>query len=451
MGAKVKLPTFHPGQVAAYHMSRRGPHNPLGLLALRAGRRWGKTDFLSTIAVDGATKGEPIGWFAPSYKILSEAYQQVSLMLDPVTVSASKIDGVIRTTKGGRIDWWTLNDERAGRSRMYKKVLVDEGAFTDPNMLDIWEKSIAPTLLDLDGTAIVASNTNGIDPNNFLWQIAAGPRKQELGFVDFHAPTSGNPYVPRRRPGETEEQHAKRRLETIEGLRLRNDPLVFAQEYLAEFVDWAGVAFFSKDKLLGPDGDGVPWPNFVEAVYATVDTSIKAGKKHDGTAVTYWGYTSIPEPRLWVLDWDYVQFEGASLEVWLKTVFHRLDEIKNSTKCRFGSNGVYIEDQNVGTILIQKSVTEQWPAQACPSELTAMGKDNRAINISGHVFQNKVKFTKAAYDKTVRFKGDDMNHQIHQVTQFRIGDPDAAKRADDLLDTFTYGVALGLGSDTGMA
>ena len=126
----IRLPVFHPGQVRAYRASLRGPHNPNGLLALRGGRRWGKTDVLSSIAVDGAAKSNPIGWFAPSYKIMSEAYNVVSDMLQPIRSQASKIEGVIRTTTGGRIDFWTLEDERAGRSRMYKKVLIDEGAFT---------------------------------------------------------------------------------------------------------------------------------------------------------------------------------------------------------------------------------------------------------------------------------------------------------------------------------
>jgi hypothetical protein len=33
-------------------------------------------------------------------------------------------------------------------------------------------------------------------------------------------------------------------------LEKENHPLVFKQEYLAEFVDWAGVAFFAIDKML---------------------------------------------------------------------------------------------------------------------------------------------------------------------------------------------------------
>jgi hypothetical protein len=35
------------------------------------------------------------------------------------------------------------------------------------------------------------------------------------------------------------------------------NPLVYAQEYLAEFVDWSGVAFFSREKLLA---DNLPLP-----------------------------------------------------------------------------------------------------------------------------------------------------------------------------------------------
>ena len=39
------------------------------------------------------------------------------------------------------------------------------------------------------------SNTNGIDPENLLWQLCNQP---EHGFVDFHAPTTSNPLIPLR-------------------------------------------------------------------------------------------------------------------------------------------------------------------------------------------------------------------------------------------------------------
>jgi hypothetical protein len=41
------------------------------------------------------------------------------------------------------------------------------------------------------------------------------------------------------------------------------------------------------------------------------------------------------------------------------------------------------------------------------------------------------------------------NHLVQQISGFRIGDPDAHKRADDLLDATVYGVAIGLGNSEG--
>ena len=65
-----------------------------------------------------------------------------------------------------------------------------------------------------------------------------------------------------------------------------NDPLVYQQEYLAEFVDWAGVAFFGREKLL-ENGQPVPSPTSCDCVFAVIDTASKTGTDHDATAVTF--------------------------------------------------------------------------------------------------------------------------------------------------------------------
>lgn len=54
-----------------------------------------------------------------------------------------------------------------------------------------------------------------------------------------------------------------------------------------------------------------------------------------------------------------------------------------------------------------------------------------------------------AYDKVTEYKGMTRNHLLSQVCSYRIGDKDAAKRSDDLLDTFTYGVIIGLNGAEG--
>ena len=54
-------------------------------------------------------------------------------------------------------------------------------------------------------------------------------------------PSSGG-FTLRRRftPGETGEAWLRRREAELQALKDNNDPLVYAQEYLAEFVDWSG-------------------------------------------------------------------------------------------------------------------------------------------------------------------------------------------------------------------
>jgi hypothetical protein len=286
----LQLPDLHPGQLRAHEVFRNNR-----FVVGRCGRRWGKTDFGKTIACDGAAKGQIIGWFAPDSKRLSEAYAEIADTLRPITKRSSKMEGIIRTVKGdGHIDFWTLLDESAGRSRKYHKVIIDEAAFTKPNMMQIWERSIEPTLLDYTGKCLVISNTNGVSEDNFLHQICEpddirppGAPGKNYGFVEFHAPSRENPHVPKRKPGETEAMWRIRQEAEFERIKARCHPLVFLQEYLAEFVNFSGISFFSRDKLL-LDGAPVPYPNGCEYVFAVIDTAVKEGQEHDGTAVSFW-------------------------------------------------------------------------------------------------------------------------------------------------------------------
>jgi hypothetical protein len=118
-------------------------------------------------------------------------------------------------------------------------------------------------------------------------------------------------------------------------------------------------------------------------------------------------------------------------------------------KSRSGSLGVWIEDKSSGMVLIQQAVRRNWPASGINSKLTSVGKDERAISVSGYVYRDMVKLARPAYDKVTMYKGVSKNHLVSQVVGFRIGDKEAANRADDLLDCFVYGVALSLGNAEG--
>lgn len=468
----VPLPVMHAGQRAALKL-------PGKRRIIRCGRRWGKTACGITLAIDAAARGEPVGIFGPDYKITSESYDEMLDLIESSTPSlkrsASKVEGRIKTRTGGRIDVWTLDNERAGRSRKYARVLIDEAAFTKGgdvaatgSMLGIWDKSIEPTLLDLEGDAWVLSNTNGNATDNFLYAISpaggdppvAGYDSRtyhlnpkpgaKYGFVEHHAPSWQNPHVPERKPGETRDEWLVRRAATFSKLRAEKHPLVFAQEYGAEFVDFSGIAFFELDKML-VSGAPVDWPNNCDGVFAIVDSATKTGKDNDGTAVAYYAVNkSNPAAPLVILDWEIVQIEGDLLITWLPNVLSTLERMAGETGARAGSIGAFVEDKDSGQILLQAAQRRGLTAQAIPSELTSVGKDERAIKASGHVHPGMVKFSRPAFEKTTNYKGVVRNHMLSQVTGFRVGDKEASKRADDLLDCFTYGVCVALGDSDGL-
>lgn len=441
----IDLGVPHSGQLAA-HTALKGHR----FKAVRCGRRFGKTELGKHWLLNSALRGMETGWFSPQHRISTEVFTQFASLLRPIA-KISKSEGVIRIHGGGLIQFWTLENPNAGRSRGYKRVVIDEAAFTkngdtnvDGSMMSTWEKSIKPTLLDHDGEALVLSNSAGKDPDNFFYQICTDPR---FGFKEFHAPTSANPILPKRLERESEIAWLARREQVFSRLKADNAPLVYAQEYEADFVDWSGAAFFARDKLL-VDGQPVVTPGRSDGVFAIIDTAAKTGTDNDATAVTYFAVDKYATYPLLILDWDITQIEGALLETWLPSVFTRLEQLARACRARQGSLGAFIEDANSGTILLQQALRRGWNATRIDSKLTAMGKDERAISVSGYVHRGKIKYTEHAYLKTTVHKSRSMNHLVHQIESFRVGDKDN-RREDDLLDTFCYGIALTLGNREG--
>jgi hypothetical protein len=443
---QLTLQAMHEGQLAAHWALR--PHR---FKALRCGRRFGKTEYAKTCIAQALIQGWECAWLAPQHKTSSETFSELVDLLRPILKEGSKGSGVLRLITGGRLDFWTLENAIAGRGRRYRRVVIDEAAFAKDgdakvagSMMEIWEKAIKPTLFDYGGEALVCSNSAGKNPDNFFYNICTDP---QYGFKEFHATTMDNPTLPKRSFGESLQDWTARRERCISALKTDNDPLVYAQEYLAEFVDWSGAAFFSREKLL-EQGRPAPYPDICECVFAVIDTASKTGTENDATAVTFFAKGHSNSYPLMILDWDIVQIEGATLETWLPTIFERLEHLSQRSSARLGSFGAWIEDKNSGTILLQQALRRQWPVCAIESQLTAMGKDERAISVSGYVYRGDVKYTEHAFDKTVIYKGKARNHLIEQIENFRVGDKDN-KREDDLLDTFCYGIAISLGNREG--
>jgi len=423
MRESVKLQKLHPGQIEVARTFKE--HKKV---VIRCGRRFGKTAMLERCAALWAYQGQRVGWLGPKYKLNAPTYGNLIHTLKPVIASKSKIDQLVQLKTGGQVEFWTLEDENAGRSRKYHKVIIDEASLKAKGLKEIIDQSIRPTLLDYNGSIIMAGTPKGIDHDNYFYEACTNKLE---GWHECHAPTARNPHLDP---------------EVVAKLKDDYPPLVYQQEYLAEFVDWNGSAFFSESSLL-ENGQPVDVPGRTDQVFAVIDTALKDNLEHDGTAVIYCCKTIIGESApLVILDWDVLQIEGALLEQWLPSVQMRLEQLAAQTRARQGSLGMWIEDKASGIVLIQQSHRRGLPVTAIDSKLTSLGKEGRSLSVSGYVYRGDVKVSRPAFEKVVNYKGQSRNHLLGQVCGFRMGQKDGPR---DLLDCFTYAVAIALGNNEG--
>jgi Rhodopirellula transposase DDE domain/WD domain, G-beta repeat len=98
-------------------------------------------------------------------------------------------------------------------------------------------------------------------------------------------------------------------------------------------------------------------------------------------------------------------------------------------RARKGSVGAFIEDKNSGTILLQQAWRRQLLAHAIDSKLTAMGKDERAISVSGYVHRGLVKPAgrvrrKGGGRRAISDKDPQMREELRRLVEpARLGDP----------------------------
>ena len=215
----LSLPRPHPAQYRVLQEQKR-------FNVLCCGRRFGKTTIAIDRLVRPALRCKPVAWFAPTYKLLTDAWQILQKSLKEITIRQSEGDHWLQLIGGGLIDCWSLDNPDAGRGRAYARIVIDEAALV-ADLEHAWQQTIRPMLADYRGGAWFLSTPKGV-ANYFhaLYQRGQDPASDE--WASWQMPTSSNPYIP---PSE------------IEAARGDLTDLAFAQEYLAQFVTWAGAVF----------------------------------------------------------------------------------------------------------------------------------------------------------------------------------------------------------------
>jgi phage FluMu gp28-like protein len=190
------------------------------------GRQIGKT----TLGIDrlarAAHAGAPCAWFAPTYKYLEQVWRALRTALEPVTTAKSEQQHHLDLRTGGSVDCWSLDDEDAGRGRRYGLIVVDEAAMVR-NLEDVWQASLRPTLSVLEGGAWFLSTPKGLNFFHRLYQL--GQDTLEPEWRSWQMPSSASPYI------KPEELAAARR---------ELPERIFAQEYLAQFLEIEGAGVF---------------------------------------------------------------------------------------------------------------------------------------------------------------------------------------------------------------
>src|SRR5882672_10276669 len=114
----IELPPLYPLQEQIKAEARR-------FNVLCIGRRAGKTYLGIRLALESALAGHPVGWFAPNYKLQLDAWRDLQAPIKDAVARSSVAERRIELAGGGLIELWSLDHEDAGRSRRYKRVIVD--------------------------------------------------------------------------------------------------------------------------------------------------------------------------------------------------------------------------------------------------------------------------------------------------------------------------------------
>lgn len=257
---RLKLPRPHAGRNLGGQkrvLSELRRYNVLDM-----GRRWGKTDLCEILISDPLLKGFPVGWFAPTYKVLDDAWDEIMRMYAPIVTASNKTDKRIDTITGGYIEFWTTDKEGAGRSRKYKMVVVDEAARVK-NLTDRFNYDIRPTLIDFKGSAFFPSTPKGLNDFYHLYEQAA----DHPDWARWQMPTTENPYLAP---------------EEIETMRASMPERVAKQELDAEFLA-DGTFFQNVDECCVIDSPDAPDQHKEHRIVAGLDWALS----EDFTVLTF--------------------------------------------------------------------------------------------------------------------------------------------------------------------
>ena len=393
-----KLPALHSGQQKVKDSEARWK-------ILCAGRRFGKTRLGVQLCMEVALKGGRAWWVAPTFSIARVGWRDIAASAKSfpreIEPNVSLANMQIDLPNGGSIAVRSADNPQRLRGEGLDYLVMDEAAFVKP---EVWQEVLRPTLTERKGSALFISTPIG--RNNWfydLWETA----EEADNWERFKFATTDNPMID---PLE------------VEAARKEVGSIVFAQEYLAEFVD-AGQGMLRPEWLnyyvQVPDEAGnvkcivEGSEYYLKALkkFGIVDLATTTNKDSDYTVITSFAVT--PDNRLLVIDMQRQKLEGPDI---IPAIKRSID--KNKLEY------VGIERQGFQTTIIQMAQRAGIRVKDLKSD---KDKVTRALPLSARMESGDVFLLRDT-------------HWLPEMEREIMTFPAGAH--DDIIDTLSYGVQM---------
>jgi len=284
-------PTFELEFPPLHEAQKEVAEHPARWKILCAGRRFGKSRLGVQLCLQQALDGGRVWWVAPTFAIARVGWRDVVAAASEFPKEAGvdiRIgDMEVKFPGGGSIAVKSADNPQRLRGEGLNFLVMDEAAFVRE---ETWTEVLRPTLTENKGSALFISTPIGMD--NWFYHLWEKAEKSE-GWARFQYPTVANPIID---PAE------------VESAREDLGELVFAQEYLAEFISEGAQVFRSSWFNYYKEGVGTLWADGKKykinedlQKYATVDLAVSTKEHADYTVISVFGYHA-DDDKLFMLD-----------------------------------------------------------------------------------------------------------------------------------------------------
>jgi hypothetical protein len=256
-------------------------------VVLILGRRTGKTVLIEYI-ITGCIEGKIIYLFAPEFAAVAQIWDKVKENLSPAFAKIDNTNRIINFHGGGIfrvIGLHSKGQQDKGRGAAIDVAIYEETQSIDSDILAYhWLNVIRPTLADRKGTAWFVGTPPNSKSHYFAKLYCKGvlnnpnangadvPMSEHIdtkaaiskSYISFRKTAHDNPYIDNLELAEIERE---------------NPPLVFQQEFMAQFVEYSNRPFilsFDDAQCEARVFSRLPTPNLTLPFYISFDFNLGA-------------------------------------------------------------------------------------------------------------------------------------------------------------------------------